>query len=115
MSTAKKFAGQTAIYGLSTIVKRLLSALLTPLFTSVYNPKVYSIFSTMFSWASIFQALLAFGMETTFFRYLNKFPDNKKQVYNNGFWLILMVTVGFLFITVPFTHTLAGLIKIGDG
>ncbi|WP_460694474.1 oligosaccharide flippase family protein [Mucilaginibacter puniceus] len=113
MSTAKKFAGQTAIYGLSTIIRRLLSALLTPLFTGAYKPKVYSIFSTMFSYASIFQAVLAFGMETTFFRYLNKFPDKKQQVYNNGFWVILAVTVGFLLLTLPFTHTLAGLIKIG--
>jgi len=113
LSTAKKFAGQTAIYGLSTIVRRLLSALLTPLFTGAYLPKVYSIFSTMFSYASIFQAVLSFGMETTFFRYLNKYPDSKKQVYNNGFWVILAVTIAFLFLTLPFTHTLAGLIKIG--
>lgn len=113
MSTAKKFAGQTAIYGLTTIVPRVLSSLLTPLYTAAYPPKVYSIFSTMFSYASILQAVLAFGMETTFFRYLNKFPDNKKQVYNNGFWVIFMVSVSFLLLTVPFTHTLAGLIKIG--
>lgn len=113
MSTAKKFAGQTAIYGLSTIVQRLLSSLLTPLYTHVYLPKVYSIFSTMFAYASIFQAFLAFGMETTFFRYLNKFADKKKQVYNNGFWVIFTVSIGFLLLTIPFTHTLAGLIKIG--
>ncbi|MDB5003765.1 MAG: oligosaccharide flippase family protein [Mucilaginibacter sp.] len=113
MSTAKKFAGQTAIYGLSTIVQRLLSSLLTPLYTHVYLPKVYSIFSTMFAYASIFQAFLAFGMETTFFRYLNKFADKKKQVYNNGFWVIFIVSIGFLLLTIPFTHTLAGLIKIG--
>jgi O-antigen/teichoic acid export membrane protein len=113
LSTAKKFAGQTAIYGLSTIVQRLLSSLLTPLFTGAYLPKVYSIFSTMFAYASIFQALIAFGMETTFFRYLNKFPDNKRQVYNNGFWVIFFVSICFLLLTVPFTYTLAGLIKIG--
>jgi O-antigen/teichoic acid export membrane protein len=67
----------------------------------------------MFAYASIFQALLAFGMETTFFRYLNKFPDKKTQVYNNGFWVIFSVTITFLFLTLPSTHLLAGLIKIG--
>jgi O-antigen/teichoic acid export membrane protein len=113
LSTAKKFAGQTAIYGLTTIVQRLLSILLTPLYTGVYKPSVYSIFSTMFAYASIFQAILAFGMETTFFRYLNKFPDKKRQVYNNGFWVIFIVTICFLLLTLPFAHTLAGLIKIG--
>lgn len=68
----------------------------------------------MFSYASILQALLAFGMETTFFRYLNKFPDRKNQVYNNGFWVIFTVSVVFLLTTLPFTHTLASLIKIGN-
>ncbi|HEY0246345.1 MAG TPA: polysaccharide biosynthesis C-terminal domain-containing protein [Mucilaginibacter sp.] len=113
MSTAKKFAGQTAIYGVSTIAQRLLSSLLTPLYTTAYRPAVYSIFSTMFSYASILQAILAFGMETTFFRYLNKFSDKKSQVYNNGFWVVFMMTIAFLLLTLPFTHSLAGFIKIG--
>jgi O-antigen/teichoic acid export membrane protein len=115
LSTAKKFAGQTAIYGVTTIVQRLLSSLLTPLYTTAYNPKVYSIFSTMFSYAAVFQAVLSFGMETTFFRYLNKFQDKKQQVYNNSFWAVFMVTIFFLLFTIPFTHTLAGFIKIGKG
>ena len=114
MSTARKFAGETTIYGLSTIVQRLLSSLLTPLYTRAYLPKAYSIFSTMFSYASILQAILAFGMETTFFRYINKYPDRKYQVYNNGFWIIFVVTALFMLTTLPFTHTLAGLIRIGN-
>jgi len=91
-----------------------LSSLLTPLYTRAYLPKVYSIFSTMFSYASIVQALLAFGMETTFFRYINKFPDKKKQVYNNGFWIILAISLLFLISSLSLTSTLASLIKIGS-
>jgi hypothetical protein len=68
----------------------------------------------MFSYASILQAVLAFGMETTFFRYLNKFPDKRREVYNNGFGVIFIVSILFLFSTVPFTHTLAGWIRIGN-
>jgi len=115
LSTAKKFAGQTAVYGVSTIAQRLLSSLLTPLYTSVYMPSVYSVFSTMFAYASLLQAVLSFGMETTFFRYLNKFADNKKQVYNNGFWVVFAVSILFLTLTLPFTNSIAGFIKIGNG
>jgi O-antigen/teichoic acid export membrane protein len=114
LSTAKKFAGQTAIYGLTTIVQKLLSSLLTPLYTSAYNPKVYSIFSTMFSYAAVFQVVMAFGMETTFFRYLNKYPDKKAQVFNNTFWAVFMVSVFFLLVTLPFTAAIAAFVKIGD-
>lgn len=114
MSTARKLAGETTVYGVSTIAQRLLSSLLTPLYTRAYLPKVYSIFSTMFSYASIFQALLAFGMETTFFRYINKFPDKKKLVYNNGFGIIGAVSLLFLLTAFPLAHALAGLIRIGN-
>jgi O-antigen/teichoic acid export membrane protein len=114
LSTARKFARETTIYGLTTIVQRLLSSLLTPLYTRAYLPKVYSIFSTMFSYASIVQAFLAFGIETTFFRYINKFPDRKKQVYNNGFWIILTISIFFLITSLSLTPTLASLIKIGS-
>jgi len=113
LSTVKKFAGQTAIYGLTTVVQRLLSSLLTPLYTGAYNPRVYSIFSTMFAYAAVLQVLLAFGMETTFFRYLNKIQDKKREVYNNSFWAVFMVSIFFLLFTVPFTHFIAGFIKIG--
>jgi O-antigen/teichoic acid export membrane protein len=113
LSTVKKFAGQTAIYGLTTVVQRLLSSLLTPLYTGAYNPRVYSIFSTMFAYAAVLQVLLAFGMETTFFRYLNKIQDKKREVYNNSFWAVFMVSIFFLLFTVPFKHFIAGFIKIG--
>jgi O-antigen/teichoic acid export membrane protein len=113
LSTAKKFAGQTAIYGLSTIVQRLLGSVLTPLYTTAYLPRVYAVFTTMFSYASILNAVLSFGMETTFFRYLNKFPENKRQVYNNGFWAVVLLAVAFFLLTFPFVHQLAGIINIG--
>ena len=113
MSTAKKFAGQTALYGVTTIVQRLLSSLLTPIYTSAYQPAVYGIFTTMFSYAAMLNAVLSFGMETTFFRYLNKEGANKRQVYNNGFWVVFVLSIVFLLLTVPFTNVIAGFIKIG--
>jgi O-antigen/teichoic acid export membrane protein len=114
LSTAKKFAGQTAIYGLSTIIQRLLSSVLTPLYATAYMPGIYGIFTTMFSYASIFNAILSFGMETTFFRYLNKAPDKKREVYNNGFWAVALLTAVFFMLAFPFIHQIAGFIKIGD-
>ena len=114
MSTAKKFAGQTAIYGVTTIAPRVLSFFLTPLWTSVYATGRYGILTTMFAWASILNAVMAFGMETTFFRYLTKYADNKAKVYNNAFATILFITVIFLLVTLPFVHAIAFFIKVGN-
>lgn len=113
MSTAKKFAGQTAIYGISTIAGRVLSFFLTPVYTHAYASAVYGILTTMFAWASILNAVMAFGMETTFFRYLNKYPENKARVYNNAFASVFFITIAFLLFTLPFTNHIAGFIKVG--
>jgi O-antigen/teichoic acid export membrane protein len=113
LSTAKKFAGQTAVYGISTIAGRVLSFFLTPVYTRAYAPGVYGTLTTMFSYASILNAVMAFGMETTFFRYLNKYPESKGKVYNNAFASVFSITVIFLVLTLPFAGRLADLILVG--
>jgi O-antigen/teichoic acid export membrane protein len=114
LSTAKKFAGQTAIYGVSTIASRVLSFFLTPVYTRAYATGVYGILTTMFSWVSILNAIMAFGMETTFFRYLNKYSENKKRVYNNAFATVFAITVLFLILTLPFVGHIANFIQVGN-
>jgi len=47
-------------------------------------------------------ALLAFGMETTYFRYLQKREDNRQQVYNNSFGVVLAVSFVFLLFSLFF-------------
>jgi len=112
LSTAKKFAGQTAVYGITTIASRVLNFFLTSGYTRVYSSSIYGIFSNMFSYASMIQPVLAFGMETTFFRYLNKHEDRKAQVYNNAFATIIALTLLFLAITLPLTNQIAHWVAI---
>ena len=56
--------------------------------------------------------LLAFGMETTFFRYLNKRPQDKQLVYNNTFGAILSISMVFFLLTFPFVQFITGFIRI---
>ncbi|WP_233260764.1 lipopolysaccharide biosynthesis protein [Pedobacter sp. HMWF019] len=107
MSVFKKFAGQTMIYGISTIFSRLFNFILTPIYTRVYAEGVYGIFTKMYSYASILNVILAFGMETTFFRYLNKYEDKKKEVYNNSFWIIAFISALVLITGLVFTDYFA--------
>jgi O-antigen/teichoic acid export membrane protein len=57
---------------------------------------------------------MAFGMETTFFRYLNKHENNKQRVYNNAFASVFSISIIFLLLTLPFTGHIASLIKVGN-
>ena len=107
MSVIKKFAGQTAVYGISTVFSRLFNFILTPIYTGVYAPAVYGIFTKMFAYASLINAVLAFGMESTYFRYLNKHEDRKQEVYNNSFLCIAIVSILFLISGVVFSKPIA--------
>lgn len=114
MSVLKKFLGQTAVYGLSTVLSRLFNFILTPLFTKVYPPRIYGIFTKLYSYASLLNAVLAFGMESTYFRYLNKHEDKKQEVYNNSFLCIGFIAVLFLITGSVFASTFAGWINSGN-
>ncbi|SFH30369.1 oligosaccharide flippase family protein [Pedobacter insulae] len=107
MSVLKKFLGQTAIYGISTVFSRLFNFILTPIYTKVYAKSVYGIFTNMYANASIINAILAFGMESTYFRYLNKHEDKKQEVYNNSFFCIAFIAVLFLITGLIFSDTIA--------
>jgi len=107
LSTIRKFAGQTAIYGISTVLSRVLNFLLTKLYVKNFPTGVYGILTTMYSYASLLNAILAFGMETTFFRYLNKHEDKKGEVYNNTFITVASISVVFLAFTVLFADNIA--------
>ena len=114
MSTAKKFAGQTAVYGLSTIASRVLTFFMTPVYTRAYLTAAYGIITTMYSYVSMTNALLTFGMETTFFRYLNKHSHDKQRVYNNAFASVLVITLLFLLFTIPFSNQLADFVDVSN-
>jgi O-antigen/teichoic acid export membrane protein len=113
LSTLKKFAGQTAIYGVSTVFSRVLSFLLTPLYVKAFPTHIYGIFIYMYSWASVLNAVMAFGMETTFFRYSSKSEVDREKVYNNTFIVITAISVVFVAFAFLFSVNVAQLMHDG--
>lgn len=95
MNPLKKLASQTAIYGLPTIVGRLLSYLLNPLFTYNFSAKEFGINSSAYAYVSFLLVLLTYGMETTLFRF-SQTEENKQTVYSTA--LISVFTSSLLFI-----------------
>lgn len=93
-SGIKKLAGQTVIYGLGTIVPRLLNYLLTPFLTRVFLPEEYGINSVLYSYISFLNIIFTYGMETTFFNFNSKL-ENKQDVYNNA--LVSLITSSVVF------------------
>jgi O-antigen/teichoic acid export membrane protein len=92
----RKLAGQTAIYGLSSIVGRLLNYLLVPLYTYKFtNASDYGVVSELYAWVAFLVVLLTFGMETAYFRF-RKENTNEKDVFTSGFFVLTVVNLFFL-------------------
>lgn len=94
------------MYGVTTVFSRILGFFLTPLYTLAYPAKVYGIFTLLYSYVSILNPILAFGMETTFFRYLNKHENDRQKVYNNSFVVILCLSLVFLAFALLFSNAI---------
>ncbi len=80
MNTIKKLAGQTAVYGLSSIVGRFLNYLLVPLYTYNLPTGQYGIVTELYAYVSFLIIILTYGMETGFFRF-SETETNLNKVY----------------------------------
>ncbi len=107
MNPLKSLLGQTAIYGLPTIVGRLLNYFLVPLYTGVFaHTSDYGIISELYAWVAFLIVLLTFGMETAFFKYLNE-RDDKDTVFRNSFLTVLGINVLFFLLLLIFSSSIA--------
>lgn len=113
MSVFKKLAGETAIYGIPTIVGRLVNFLLVPLYTGLFNPAEYGVVSGLYAYASFLNVVLTYGMETTFFRFASANPDNNK-VYSTAYNSIIVTSLLFLFVSFAFKQPIADWMEIGN-
>jgi O-antigen/teichoic acid export membrane protein len=92
----------------------MLSFLLVPLYTSeavLANPSEYGKVSVIFSYFVLFNVILAYGMETAFFRFFNK-EDDKDKVVSTSTISLLVSSLGFFVIALIFQSQIAAFIDI---
>src|SRR5438105_11086197 len=81
LSGIKKLAGQTLWYGVSSIFARFLNYLLTPYLTGKLLGADYGEMSLVYAAVPFLNTLFLFGVETAFFRYIQK-EQYKNEIYN---------------------------------
>ena len=103
-SPLAKLFGQTAMYGLPSIVGRLLNYLLVPLYTAIFaKPADYGVLSDLYAYVAFLVVLLPLGMETAYFRFIQQQEDTER-VFNSSFVPVVLVNAGFfllLYLTNP--------------
>ena len=101
MGALKKLAGETAIYGMSSIIGRFLNWWLVPYHSRIFLPEEYGVVTNLYSYIAFLLVILTFGMETGFFRFANKTSQNDKIYSTSAFSLfgssLLFVVIAFIF------------------
>jgi len=101
MSLLKKLAGETALYGLSSIVGRFLNYLLVPLYTRQFTTGEYGVVSELFALTGFLMVLFSYRLESAFFRFGTPVADREKSYSTALISLVsstlLLLTLGFIF------------------
>ncbi|NVJ85170.1 MAG: polysaccharide biosynthesis C-terminal domain-containing protein [Algoriphagus sp.] len=83
MSNLKKLAGQTAIYGLSSILGRSINFLLIIVYTAYLSKNDLGAFTGIYALIGFLNIVFTYGMETSFFRFATGKKLSPERVYNN--------------------------------
>lgn len=102
-TSLKSLFKDTAIYGLSSIVGRFLNYLLVPMYTNVIAASEggYGVITNIYSYVALLFVLLTYGMETTFFRFMNKEGEEDPRVVYRTI-LTMVLTTSALFVALVF-------------
>ena len=110
MNPIKKLAGQTLIYGLSSIVPRFLSYFLVPLYTHTFSPSEYGVVGDLYGLVVILNIILIYGMETAYFWFSKNEPNNNK-VYSTSLISLIGSSLLFILITFVFAQPIANALE----
>jgi O-antigen/teichoic acid export membrane protein len=106
----KQLAGQTVIYGLSTILARIINFLFVPIYTRLLTPESYGVVTEFMAYIAVLQVVLVMGLETGCFRFANKEGVDPKRVYSNAFVTVFCVSATFLALMVAFAGQISSVL-----
>ncbi|MFC2759956.1 oligosaccharide flippase family protein [Hallella multisaccharivorax] len=116
MASLKSLLKETAIYGLSSIAARFIGYLLVPIETAKFNAAggQYGIITNIYAYIALLIIILTYGMETTFFRFMNRPGEDPKKVYATTLRMVGFTSLLFVLLLRVFLHPVAGAIGYPD-
>ena len=110
MSGLKKLAGETVIYGVSSIVGRFLNYFLTPLYAWTFLPDEFGILSNILAYVAFLQVVLTYGMETSYFRFAGR-SEYPEKVFTTSMVSLGITSVAFIILVLGFSGNISNWIS----
>ncbi len=114
MNQIKQLAGQTAVYGMGTIIPRVINfGFLTPFYVRTFATGEYGAITELYAYVVILNVIITFGMETGFFRY-SQDRSRFKTVFTSA--TIIVTTLAILLVggVMIFESAIAEIIDYSD-
>lgn len=108
---------QTFIYGIATVFPRIISVLLVRIHTDksvISEVSEFGNLSLIFSYIILFNVILSYGLETSFFRFYN-LEKNKNDVVNTSSVSLIFTTIIFIALFGIFKSNISLLTGIDTG
>ncbi len=106
----KQLAGETAVYGLSTILARIINFLFVPFYTRLLTTANYGVVTEFMAYIAVLQVILVMGLETGCFRFANREGEQPNRVYSSALAMVSAVSFAFLALMTVFAGPLARLL-----
>ncbi|HXB12441.1 MAG TPA: oligosaccharide flippase family protein, partial [Bacteroidia bacterium] len=110
MKPLKALAGQTVVYGLPSIVGRILNYLLVPLYTRAFSTADYGTVTSLYASMSFLNIVLTYGMETSLFNFSRQ-QEDKQKVYSTILTSVTITSIIFLALAWFFKDAVANFVK----
>lgn len=112
MSKLAKLAGETALYGLGSIVPRVLNFFLIALHTRVFHPGELGVLTNLYAWVAFLNIVYLFGMETAYFRFATKPGADERSVFRSAQTFIVIIGVVMSGVFVAFAYPISAYFEI---
>ncbi len=109
----KRFARDTAVYGIASVLPRVVNVLLVGLHTKVLMPEAYSVNTKFYVLIAFFNVLFTYGMETAFFRFFTLYEKDLK-VLRTAFTTLLISGVLFVLLLFGLRSPLIDLMDVDE-
>lgn len=105
----RKLAKQTAVYGISSIVARLLNYLLTPYLTRIMTTSEYGVVTDMYALIPFAMVVLTMGLETGYFRFAAKAKTHRRreQIFATTWGAVSYMALAFFALALMFRNPFA--------
>ena len=110
MSITKKLATDTVAYGVSSILARIINFLFGFLIIKFISPAEFGTYTSFYAYAGFILVVLTHGMETAYFRFVNK-EESKETAFSTAFFSIFFAVIFFILITYLFQKPIAAYVK----